>query len=471
MSSTDSTMASPASSTLKRAYIALGSNMGKRAQNIRQALRLMTADGLGTISDTSFLYQTKAQYVTEQPDFLNCVLSLETELAPHDLLKKLNEIEEKMGRVRTLRYGPRPIDLDILLYGDEVIDYEDLKIPHERIQERDFVLAPLRDVLPSAWRHPIIGQTLGQMTSALPTTMGSCHRVLPIGDDQLLDWDCGKTYIMGVLNVTPDSFSDGGLYNTVDKAVKHARELIEGGADIIDIGGESTRPGTNSFNALDVAEEQRRVLPVIRAIRENFGGSVLLSVDTRNASTARKVVEAGADMINDIWGGLWDPEMWKTVVELEVPYISMHMQPHGKEKYEHGVVWEVREALTEQINDAMKAGIPRWDIVADVGLGFGKFANHNFQLLRHYNDALPATLSGAPWPSLSGPSRKRFVTDRSNPPEDIWDLAAFGTSAAVVASIEKGASMVRVHDVKRIQRVCMIADKIYRVPDEEIENA
>ncbi|KAF4667290.1 hypothetical protein FOZ61_008441 [Perkinsus olseni] len=465
--STQNSMTTP-SAALKRAYIAMGSNMGKRAQNIRQALKCIASDGLGVVSDTSFLYQTKAQYVTDQPDFLNCVLSLDTSLAPHDLLTKLNDIEAKMGRVRTLRYGPRPIDLDILLYGDEVVHTPDLKIPHERMQERDFVLAPLRDLLPGHWSHPTLGRTLSQLTGSVQT-MGECHRVMPVGKDQLLDWDAGKTFIMGVINVTPDSFSDGGLYNTVEKAVEHARTLIEGGADILDVGGESTRPGTNSLKGLDVNEEQRRVLPVIKGIRETFGDSILLSVDTRNASTARKAVEAGADIVNDVWGGLWDPEMMDTVAELEVPYVCMHMRPHGQEKYPGGVVNEVHKVLTTQVQAAMKAGIPRWDIIVDTGLGFGKFANHNFQLLRHYNDALPDTLSGVPWPSLSGPSRKRFVTDRSDPPEDIWDMAAFGTGAAVVASIEKGANIVRVHDVKKIQRVCMVADKVYRVPDEEIE--
>lgn len=298
--------------------------------------------------------------------------------------------------------------------------------------------------------------------------MDQCHRVLPVGNDQLLDWDAGQTFIMGVLNVTPDSFSDGGLYTTVEKAVKHARTLIESGADIVDIGGESTRPGVDSLKALDVGEEQARVLPIIKAIRKDLGDSVLLSVDTRNASTARKAVEAGADMVNDVWGGLWDPEMLGTVAELGVPYVCMHMRPHGQEKYPNGVVREVHEVLTTQVKAAMRAGVPRWNIIVDTGLGFGKLSNHNFQLLRHYKEALPTTLSGVPWPSLSGPSRKRFVTDRNDPPEDIWDMAAFGTGAAVVASIEKGANIVRVHDVKKMQRVCMVADKVYRVSDEEI---
>lgn len=347
------------------------------------------------------------------------------------------------------------------------MDTPDLNIPHERMHERDFVLAPLRDLLPAQWSHPVLARTLGELISSL-RTMEQCHRVLPVGKDRLLDWDAGKTFIMGVLNVTPDSFSDGGLYNTVEKAVKHARTLMESGADILDIGGESTRPGTNSLQALDVSEEQARVLPVIKAVREDLDDHVLLSIDTRNASTAREAVEAGVDIVNDVSGGLWDESMLPTVAELGVPYVCMHMRPHGQAEYPNGVVNEVHEVLTTQVNAAMKAGIPRWNIIVDTGLGFGKFANHNFQLLRHYKEALPTTLSRVPWPSLSGPSRKRFVTDRNDPPEDIWDMAAFGTGAAVVASIEKGANIVRVHDVKKIQRVCMVADKVYRVPDEEI---
>lgn len=263
-----------------------------------------------------------------------------------------------------------------------------------------------------------------------------------------------KTCIMGVINVTPDSFSDGGLHFDMEKAVKHAFKLIEDGADILDIGGESTRPGSEP---VPLEEELRRTIPVIEAISRN--SNVPISIDTYKAEVAKAALEAGASMVNDISAFRLDPDMPKVVAEYGVPVVLMHIKgrPRDMQKapvYE-ALIPEIMEYLRTGIRLAAKFGIPEDRIIIDPGIGFGKTFEHNLEII---NNLKEFTMMGKP--VAIGVSRKAFIG------KILGDLPATerleGTAAAVAISIMNGANIVRVHDVKEMSRVAKVADAIKR---------
>ncbi|QGK68421.1 dihydropteroate synthase [Allosaccharopolyspora coralli] len=252
-----------------------------------------------------------------------------------------------------------------------------------------------------------------------------------------------RSVVMGVLNVTPNSFSDGGRYLDQRDAVEHGVEMHRQGADLVDVGGESTRPGSDRVAA---EEESSRVLPVVRDL---VAAGVPVSVDTTRAQVARATVEAGASMINDVSGGLADPDMAKVAAELGVPWVLMHWRGHSKDmnalaEY-HDVVTEVRDELSRQVDVALAAGVEQEAIVLDPGLGFAKRAEHDWALLRHLDVVL-----GMGFPVLVGASRKRFLgallaeEDGTPRPAEQRDGA---TAAVSVLAADHGAWGVRVHDV------------------------
>ena len=260
------------------AHVAVGSNLGDRFQNIRKALQLLDADNTVRLTQTSFLYETKPMYVTDQPAFLNGAVELRTNLDPLLLLDNIKKVEAQLGRdFTTIRNGPRPVDLDILTYAevdsDEmafkniIMNTKDLTIPHTRIQERDFVLIPFIDIAPHDFVLPNTNLTLTEILLRLNDGVEpSAIRVLPLARARLLYFN--ETIIMGILNVTPDSFSDGGQWSTsIDNAVNKALSMEKEGAAIIDIGGESTRPGAAETSA---DEQIRRTIPVIEGIRKGM---------------------------------------------------------------------------------------------------------------------------------------------------------------------------------------------------------
>ncbi len=240
--------------------------------------------------------------------------------------------------------------------------------------------------------------------------------------------------VMGILNVTPDSFADGGLHFTFEHAVQRGLQMIEEGVDIIDIGGESTRPGAERVSA---EEEQRRVIPVVKALA---GKGANLSVDTMRASTARLAVEAGATIVNDVSGGAADPEMFKTVAELGCKYTLMHWRGHSKEMNSRAtysdVMTEVIHEVTIQLDKALAAGIARENIVLDPGLGFAKDAEHNWEILNRLDEFVALG-----YPVLIGHSRKRFIGG------DTPDEREEGTLKISESLVGKGIWAVRVHSV------------------------
>ncbi|WP_226679377.1 dihydropteroate synthase [Mesobacillus jeotgali] len=251
-----------------------------------------------------------------------------------------------------------------------------------------------------------------------------------------------KTLIMGILNVTPDSFSDGGKYNHLDHAVLHAKQMIADGADILDIGGESTRPG---HERISDEEEIGRVVPAIEAISKEV--QVPISIDTYKSKVAKSAVDAGATIINDIWGAKEDPEIANVAAETGVPIILMH---NRNDRNYSNFIRDVLNDLYESITIAKKAGVSDEQIILDPGIGFAKNLRENLEMMRHLD-----TLVSLGYPVLLGTSKKSMIGG-------VLDLPVTerteGTGATVCYGIQKGCQIVRIHDVKEMARMAKMMD-------------
>jgi dihydropteroate synthase len=280
---------------------------------------------------------------------------------------------------------------------------------------------------------------------------------MPKQINPILQWPTGKLdfssgcLVMGILNITPDSFSDGGRYYSPEKAIQHGLEMVKAGAAIIDIGPESTRPGAA---LVEPSEQIRRAVPVIEALRKQT--DIPISIDTFNPDVAQTAFSAGANILNDITA-LSNPNLARLAAEKKIPVILMHMQgtpatmqlnPQYKD-----VVKEVTQYLLERAKVAQQSGIPKELIFLDPGIGFGKTIEHNLLLLKHLEE-----LTQTEYRVLVGTSRKRFIgqiTGKSNP-----DQRIFGTAATVALSIQKGVSIVRVHDVAEMDDVLKVVNAV-----------
>jgi dihydropteroate synthase/2-amino-4-hydroxy-6-hydroxymethyldihydropteridine diphosphokinase len=437
-------------------YIALGSNLGDRAANLHAALVALREHVV--VEATSFMVETAPAYVTDQPYFLNAVCRVRTALEPLDLLHLVKQLEQQLGRTPSIRFGPRVIDLDILLYDSIQIDLPPLTIPHPRMQERAFVLAPLCDLAPDL-QHPVLQQSMAKLLEQLHTP--PLTRVMPVGP-HLWHWG-SKSYIMGILNITPDSFSGDGLYRDPERviadAVAQAEGMVAAGADCLDVGGQSTRPGHNLVSEED---ELARVVPVISALASAV--DIPISVDTFRAPVARAALNAGAHMINDIWGLRFDPAIAGVAAEQCSPLVIMHNRAQitdpsypaqlraetGPAQYAD-IVAEIAQVLEQQFAQAEAAGVPRWHLIADPGIGFGKAMPQTLELMHRLEE-----LAALGYPILFGPSRKSFIGKM------LGDLPAServeGTIAACLLAAERGASILRVHDVQAVARAARFLD-------------
>ena len=257
-----------------------------------------------------------------------------------------------------------------------------------------------------------------------------------------------RTLVMGILNVTPDSFSDGGKYNNIDAALAQAKKLIAEGADIIDVGGESTRPGHTQISS---EEEIKRVVPVIEKLSREL--DIIISIDTYKYDVAEEAIKAGAHIINDIWGLQYDNgEMAELVKKYDVPIIVMHNQTD--EIYKKDIMLTLREFFEKTYKISDKYEIDRNKIILDPGLGFGKNVEQNIEVLSRLNELKDMG------PILLGASKKRFIGKLLN---DLpFDERVEGTVATTVIGVEKGVDIVRVHNVLENKRACLVADGIYR---------
>jgi len=301
----------------------------------------------------------------------------------------------------------------------------------------------------------------------------------------VFDWNLGsrtlplgkRTLLMGVVNVTPDSFSDGGLRLDPDRALAYALQLLQQGADIIDVGGESTRPGASVSPPADNAapapqpgqpvsekEELARVIPVISALKQQRPDAVV-SIDTYKANVARAAIEAGAEIVNDVSGFRWDPQMLKTLAALKCGAILMHMRGRPEEWRTlppvSDIVMLVKRELRDRVDAALMAGLKRERIALDPGFGFGKRLEENYPLLKHFE-----VLHDLRYPLVAGVSRKSFIGralarngNNNNSDAPVADRL-FGTLAAETAAILKGAHIIRTHDVRACADAARLADLV-----------
>jgi dihydropteroate synthase len=430
------------------AFVALGSNLGDR-----RAALCFAVEGLIDVVAVSHVYETDPVGGPDgQGAYLNMVVKLHTTLRPHELLARCLALELDMGRVRTIANGPRTLDADVLLYGDVKLDEPSLIIPHPRMWDRRFVMQPLADVaahrLPPKWDSQL--------------AEGGVRRVAPLATSMSQAFLLPRhrpghgCRVMGILNVTPDSFSDGGRWHSTEKAIMRGKELWRDGADIVDVGGESTRPGSSRVSE---ATELERVLPVVAALSAD---GITVSIDTTRASVARACVDAGALVVNDVSGGLGDPAMFRQVAELGVAFVMMHWRSHSAVMAQHAdyddVVVDVKRELTQRIERAVTDGVRLSQIVLDPGLGFSKSSDHNWELLAQLE-----ALTNLGLPILVGASRKRFLGElladsgsvRSTDERD-------ASSAAVTAILVARHSLwgVRVHDVRPNADAILVAERL-----------
>ncbi|TYG90482.1 hypothetical protein E1A91_A12G173400v1 [Gossypium mustelinum] len=413
--------------------IALGSNVGDRLNNFNQALQLMRKSGIH-ITRHGCLYETAPAYVTDQPRFLNSAVRAVTKLGPHELLGVLKTIERNMGRSGGIRYGPRPIDLDILFYGKYQIGSDILTVPHERIWERPFVMAPLMDLLGSV----IDSDTVACWHSLSTDSDGLFGLWEKLGGESLI----GKEGMKRVLPIR------NHLWEWSKKT------SVMGGADIIDIGAQSTRPMASRISA---EQELDRLIPVLEAVLEMPEmEEKLVSVDTFYSDVASEAVNKGAHLINDVSAGQLDPNMLKMVASLDVPYIAMHMRgdPTTMQSSDNlqysDVCSQVASELFSRVKDAELSGVPAWRIILDPGIGFSKKTEHNLDILTGLpvirSEIAKRSLAASHAPLLIGPSRKRFLGEICNRPAAGERDPA--TIASVTAGIFGGANIVRVHNVR-----------------------
>lgn len=450
-------------------FLALGSNLGHRRNHLQRAVDSLQS--FVQICELSHVYETSPWGNTDQPNFLNLCLRGSTNLEPAELLMACKQVETELGRVSGEKWGAREIDLDILFYDDVVMSDEQLTIPHESLASREFVLRPLAELAPRL-RHPVSGATVAEMLSAVESKTArrsdgpaiqferSCEQ--PSG--QLFEWG-RRTYLMGIVNATPDSFSGDGVVRGgewLPAAIEFAVQQAESGADVLDIGGQSSRPGSSPVSE---AEELSRVIPLIAAISPIL--KIPISVDTYRAKVAEAALQAGASMINDVWGLQMDGRMAGVVAEAGCPVVIMHnrSRPQGVVQSERlgnryvdvvydDVVGAVHGELMELVELAEASGVSSEQIIIDPGIGFGKTVEQNLELLNRLD-----RFTGEGYPVLVGTSRKSFIGFTLN---HEMNSRVEGTAATVAIAIERGADLVRVHDVGAMAAVVRMSDSIVR---------
>ena len=409
-----------------RVYLGLGSNLGDRRSHLSRAINALEAHGL-TVVRVSPVVESPALLPEVAPSdwnlpYLNLVLECSARCSPEQLRLWIDEIQRDFGRHGKSHWSPRPIDIDILLWGRERIETERLTIPHGDMTSRSFVLAPLAALAP---RLTIPGR--GERT-VLDHSMALGQHI-PL-------W-------MGIVNVTPDSFSDGGRFVEWSRIEPHVAAMIEAGVHILDIGGESTRPGATP---VDPATEWSRVRPVLERLIERSQGCrlrPLLSLDTRHPEVAEKGLNLGTDIINDV-GGLTSPGMvalardsgkeWVAMHHVTVPADPQATLPSDRDPFDGVEQWLLRQM---EAWDAQGLDLGR--IVFDPGIGFGKNSLQSLRLLRRAGEFRRHGLR-----VLAGHSRKSFMKSFAGEDETDDDLTTLGASLHLCA---QGVDIIRVHNV------------------------
>jgi 2-amino-4-hydroxy-6-hydroxymethyldihydropteridine diphosphokinase/dihydropteroate synthase len=404
-------------------YLGLGSNLGDRKSSLEMAIAKLITRGfvvyrVSPMIETPAMLMDNARPEWNKP-YLNCVVSGQASWTPREGLGIVKEIERQLGREPAERWSPRPVDIDLLVWNDEIVDEEDLRIPHAGICQRSFVLTPLLHLQPDL----IIP---GQSDSVFH--LSQSIKPVPL-------W-------MGILNITPDSFSDGGKWNDQSLLAGQIDSFVENNVQIIDLGAESTRP-----NAVPVSpqEEWRRLESVIKMVQERTAGKVLksaISVDSRNRQTLEKAIACGIDIINDVTG-LSDPDVLALARDSECDVVAMHsvtipVDPSAKLPTDESAVAQIERWISTKMEAWQAAGMDLNRVIIDPGIGFGTNPMQSQELLGNCRALRALGLR-----LLIGHSRKSFMSSFSEHAFADRDPETLGISMSVC---HQGVDIIRVHD-------------------------
>ncbi len=372
--------------------LGLGSNLGDKLANLRKSLAAIKKIPGMTVQQISPVYLSNALLPDNAPadwdmPYLNLALRCETALQPHELLKELKNIEWSIGRKPEVRHwGPRVVDIDILAWDDLIITSETLTVPHESLQFRPFALWPLADIAP-LWTFPLEGPHHGKTAAQIVEQWGSRFTGTAPFQTRQIYQRIDTPQLMGAVNVTPDSFSDGGKFLLAEQAFNHISHLIYSGAELIDIGAESTSPTAKSIDADSEWARLEPILTLLKEAKQDFFITPKISIDTRHHQVAMKALDLGVDWINDVTG-LDDPAMRDLIIQSKVDCVVMH-HLSIPERRDHVLprdsdpVKLVYEWGEKRLLDLERAGIPREKIIFDPGIGFGKMAEQSLLLMKN----------------------------------------------------------------------------------------
>jgi 2-amino-4-hydroxy-6-hydroxymethyldihydropteridine diphosphokinase/dihydropteroate synthase len=433
--------------------LGLGSNLGDSLNHLRAGLKLIKQIRETTLLNVSPIYISDALLPENAPldwntPYLNLAVSLKTRLPPLGLLKELKKIEEKIGRRPTVRHwGPRVLDIDILAFDDLIIQSEVLTVPRENLQERPFALWPLADIHPF-WVFPLEGPNLGRTAAHMVEVWGSRFSGSAPYHTQQINQRIDTAQLVGILNVTPDSFSDGGHFLDEEKALGHVQAMIEAGAEIIDIGAESTAPRASAVTSATEWLRLKKILVAIKDNEKNFLIRPKLSIDTYHPETASHALDVGIDWINDV-SGLDDRKMRALIKSAHVDCVVMHHLSIPERRgnvlpRDEDPVKLVYEWGKVRIDELEKQGISRDKIIFDPGIGFGKAAEQSLILLSNLEVFKKLDVR-----ILVGHSRKTFFSLLSQKTFVERDLE---TMVSSIYLSNHGADYLRVHDVSSSAR-------------------
>lgn len=433
--------------------LGLGSNLGDRLAHLRKALQAIHSIPGLSVKQVSPVYVSdalKPEHAGDDWDlpYLNLAIRCEGSIHPHDLLPQLKNIEWSIGRKPNARHwGPRVIDIDILAWDDLTLESETLTVPHVGLLDRPFALWPLSDVAP-LWKYPLPGSNHDKTAAQLVEPWGSRFSGEAPFHTRQINQRIDTPQIVGVVNITPDSFSDGGLFLNPQKAVDQMVQLIQDGADVIDLGAESTSPTAQS---LTHEEEWARLEPVLFRMDEIRKHSVIpakISVDTRHYQTAEKALAFGVDWINDV-SGLDNPAMREIISasnadcvvmhHVRIPERRDHVLPRGDDPVKIVLDWG-----KQRLHELAQQGIPLERIIFDPGIGFGKMAEQSLYLLQHVN-----TFAALGVRILIGHSRKTFMSLLCDKPFAERDIETLTMSLYLA---EQPIDFIRVHNVEMCAR-------------------
>lgn len=421
--------------------LCLGSNIGDRLENLRKAYRLLRhipnfhMEQVSPIYVSDALLPNNADASWNMP-YLNVAIRCQTSLSPEALLHQTKHIEKQCGRNEHIDWSPRIIDIDILAW-DNLIQYDDkLHIPHEHLLNRPFALLPLKDVAPF-WTYPLPGPYQGKTATELAAKWDTLH--IPFHTKTIAQ-RIDTPALVGIVNITPDSFSDGGNYLKSDAAIKKITELVEEGAEIIDLGAESTGPKAKSIHP---TEEWQRLEPVLTNIMQQKSGLIItpkISLDTRNAYVAEKGLAMGIDWINDVTG-LTDAKMRATVAHKPCDIVFMHhlgipvsvtkLIPLNEDPVAHVYQWAEKRML--------ELDIPPERLIFDVGIGYGKTKEQSLLLIKNM-----AVFKKLGVRLFVGHSRKSFLSYFTHEPASLRDIE---TTAMSLYLSDQKIDYLRVHNV------------------------